>query len=152
MQLRHRSGEMWPRLGIRYCLSVPIWTLLEKVHVNLRIQFQHWNIIFWSGLSWPEVLHYHEPTKWPGGSENRTCPSDLRFLGFHFTFFLAWVWRNSSLCIEWDIDFRLFITKNVESSACQEDHVAAIIDFVTIGLVVVLCLVHSQLAPWSVRP
>ena len=25
-------------------------------------------------------------------------------------------------------------------------------DFVTIGLVVVLCLVYGQLAPWSVRP
>ena len=31
-------------------------------------------------------------------------------------------------------------------------HVAAIFDFVTIGLVVVRCLVCSQLAPWSVRP
>ena len=49
-----------------------------------------------------------------------------------------------------DIYFRLFITKNAENSACQEDHVAAIIDFVTIGLVVVLYLGYGQLAPWSV--
>ena len=30
--------------------------------------------------------------------------------------------------------------------------VAAIIDVVTIGLEVVLCLVYGQLEPWSVRP
>ena len=65
-----------------------------------------------------------------------------------------------------DIYFRLFITKNAENSACQKDHVTAIVDFVTIGLAVVLCwdmvnitlvrspLVNShiftdQLDPWS---
>ena len=39
-----------------------------------------------------------------------------------------------------DIYFRLFITNNAENSACQDDQVAAIFDFVTIGLVVVLCV------------
>ena len=38
-----------------------------------------------------------------------------------------------------------FYNKNAEKSAFQEDHVAAIIDFVTIGLVVVLCLGYGQL-------
>ena len=34
----------------------------------------------------------------------------------------------------------------------SSEYVAAIIDFVTIGLVVVLCLGYGQLASWSVRP
>ena len=61
------------------------------------------------------------------------------------------VFIGLSLCFHLDIYFRLFITKNAENSACQEDHVAAIIDFVTVGLVVVLCLGYGQLTPWSVR-
>ena len=46
-----------------------------------------------------------------------------------------------------DIYFRLFITKNAENSACQEDQVSAIFDFVTIGLVVVLCLTSRTFCP-----
>ena len=68
------------------------------------------------------------------------------------SFFTVVGFRCFILCIDLDIYFRLFITKNAENSACQEDQVAAIIDFVTIDLVVVLCLVYGQLAPWSVRP
>ena len=47
---------------------------------------------------------------------------------------------NPGLCIDLDIYFRLFITKNAENSACQEDQVTAIFDFVTTGLVVLFCL------------
>ena len=53
---------------------------------------------------------------------------------------LDWFRRKSSLCIDLDIYFRLFITKNAENSACQNDQVAAIFDFVTIGPVVLLCV------------
>ena len=38
---------------------------------------------------------------------------------------------KSSLCINLDIYFRLFATKNAEKSACQEDQVTAIFDFVS---------------------
>ena len=77
--------------------------------------------------------------------------------------FLACVRRKSSLSIDLDIYFRLFIMKNAENSACQEDEVAAIFDFVTVGLVVVLCLTsrtfrqiphhhEGYFGPWTFRP
>ena len=57
---------------------------------------------------------------------------------------------ETQACFHLDIYFRLFITKNAENSAYQDDHVTAIIDFVFFGLVVVLCLGYGQLAPLSV--
>ena len=51
--------------------------------------------------------------------------------------------QPKSLCIDLDIYFPLFITKNAEISACQEDQVAAIFDFVTVDLVVMLCVTES---------
>ena len=54
-------------------------------------------------------------------------------------------------CFHLDIYFRLFITKNAENSACQDDHVDAIFNFVTIGLVVVPSLGYVQIIPWPVR-
>ena len=57
----------------------------------------------------------------------------------------------------------LVITKNAENSACQEDQVAAMFDFVTIGLVVMLCVTsrtfrrnphHNKghFGSWTCRP
>ena len=57
--------------------------------------------------------------------------------------FLFFFWLEFDL----DIYFRLFITKNAENSACQEGHVAAIIDFVTIGLAAGLCLTSRTFCP-----
>ena len=103
-------------------------------------------------LSYYLILAINLPT---GPVSIETCTLNFDFgpsKPKHFVF-LAWVWRNSSLCFHLDIYFWLFfITNNAENSACQEDHVAAIIDFVTIGLVVLLCVGYGQLAPWSVRP
>ena len=47
--------------------------------------------------------------------------------------FVASFRRKSSLCIDLDIYFRLFITKSTENSACQKDQVTAIFDFVILN-------------------
>ena len=69
---------------------------------------------------------------------------------------------KSSLCIDLDIYFRLYITKN---AACQMGQIAAIFDFITtcIGLVVALCVTFrtfrrnpyhnkGRFTPWTFRP
>ena len=69
---------------------------------------------------------------------------------------------KSSLCIDLDIYFLLYITKN---AACQMGQIAAIFDFITtcIGLVVALCVTcrtfrrnpyhnKGRFTPWTFRP
>ena len=70
------------------------------------------------------LLYFDFPAKFGG---KKVCLMHGALLAFR---------RNSSLSIDLD----LFITRYAENSACQEDRVAAIFDFVTIGLVAVLCL------------
>ena len=43
--------------------------------------------------------------------------------------------------------FFFFFLKNAKNSACQEDQVASIFDFLTIGLVVLLCLTDGSTKP-----